>query len=101
MLTQNADPQVGMCEHTGLVHVLTEMYARLGVKGAKPMSECGQGIPGYAGGQNNSKVESKLWARQLPEYRSERIFVSDPVEFEVLMCGGFCMKYLAAIFPGN
>ena len=40
-----------MSEHTGLVHFLTEMYSRISVKGAKPMSECGQGIPVYAAGQ--------------------------------------------------
>ena len=50
-VTQNADPQAGMSEHTGLVHFITEMYARVGVMGAKPMSECGQGIPVYAGGK--------------------------------------------------
>ena len=51
MLTQNPDPQADMSEHTGLIHFLTEMYSRLGVKGAKPMSECGQGIAVYAGGK--------------------------------------------------
>ena len=43
VLTQNVDPQASMCEHSGLVHFLTEMYSRVSVKGAKPMSECGQG----------------------------------------------------------
>ena len=51
VLTQNVDSQVGMSEHTGLVHFLTEMYSRMSVKGAKPMSECGQGIPVYAARQ--------------------------------------------------
>ena len=49
--TQNVDPQADMSEHSGLIHFLTEMYSRVSVKGAKPMSECGQGIPVYAGGK--------------------------------------------------
>ena len=51
VMIQDVDPQVDMCEHTGMVHFLTEMYTRIGVKGAKPLSEIGQGIPIYASGQ--------------------------------------------------
>ena len=36
-----------------------------------------------------------------PRVSQRKNFVSGPVEFEVLMCGGLCMKFLAAIFPGN
>ena len=51
VMIQDVDPQVDMCEHTGLVHFLLEMYARISVKGAKPLSEIGQGIPVYAAGK--------------------------------------------------
>ena len=51
VMVQDVDPQVEMCEHTGLVHFLNEMYSRVSVKGAKPLSEVGQGIPVYAAGQ--------------------------------------------------
>ena len=50
-MIQEVDPQVEMSVHSGLVHFLTEMYSRVSVKGAKPLSEIGQGIPVYAGGQ--------------------------------------------------
>ena len=50
-MIQDVDPQVDMCEHTGMVHFLQEMCMRTSVKGAKPMSEIGQGIPVCAGGQ--------------------------------------------------
>ena len=50
-MIQDVDPQVEMSVHSGLVHFLTEMYSRVSVKGAKPLSEIGQGIPVYAGGQ--------------------------------------------------
>ena len=51
VMIQDVDPQVDMCEHTGIVHFLLEMYSRISVKGAKPLSEIGQGIPVYAAGQ--------------------------------------------------
>ena len=51
VMIQDVDPRVDMSVHTGLVHFLNEMYSRVSVKGAKPLSEVGQGIPVYAGGQ--------------------------------------------------
>ena len=51
MMIQDVNPQVDMCEHTGIVHFLLELYTRISVKGAKPLSEIGQGIPVYAAGQ--------------------------------------------------
>ena len=43
VMIQDVDPRVDMCEHTGMVHFLQEMYTRITVKGAKPLSEIGQG----------------------------------------------------------
>ena len=37
-----------MTPHSDLVHFLLEMYASQGVSAAKPLSECGQGLPVYA-----------------------------------------------------
>ena len=51
VLIQDVNPQVDMSVHTGMVHFLNEMYSRVSVKGAKPLSEVGQGIPVYAAGQ--------------------------------------------------
>ena len=51
VMIQDVDPRVDMCEHTGLVHFLLETYTRISVKGAKPLSEVGQGIPVYAAGK--------------------------------------------------
>ena len=31
-----------MSEHTSLIHFVTELYSRVGVRGAKPLSECGE-----------------------------------------------------------
>ena len=36
-----------------------------------------------------------------PRVSQWKNFGSRRVEFEVLMCGGICVKFLAAIFPGN
>ena len=44
------DPEREMSPHSDLVHFLLEMYASQGVAAAKPLSECGQGIPVYAAG---------------------------------------------------
>ena len=43
-------PEREMSPHSDLVHFLLEMYASQGVAAAKPLSECGQGIPVYAAG---------------------------------------------------
>ena len=51
VMIQDVNPQVDMSVHTGMVHFLNEMYSRVSVKGAKPLSEIGQGIPVYAAGQ--------------------------------------------------
>ena len=43
-------PEREMFPHSDLVHFLLEMYASQGVAAAKPLSECGQGIPVYTAG---------------------------------------------------
>ena len=43
-------PEGVMTPHTDLVHFITELYANVSVPVAKPLSECGQGIPVYAAG---------------------------------------------------
>ena len=61
-MIQDVDPQVNVemtTVHTGLVHFLSEMYSRVSVKGAKPLSEVGQGIPVCAGGQEIRPGEEK------------------------------------------
>ena len=69
VMIQDVDPQVEMSVHSGLVHFLTEMYSRVSVKGAKPLSEIGQGIPVYAGGQEIRTGREGLmtsdWGNQL------------------------------------
>ena len=39
-----------MTPHSDFVHFITELYANVSVPVAKPLSECGQGIPVYAAG---------------------------------------------------
>ena len=69
VMIQDVDPQVEMSVHSGLVHFLSEMYSRVSVKGAKPLSEVGQGIPVYAGGQEIRTGREGLmtsdWGNQL------------------------------------
>ena len=40
-----------MIPHSDLVRFIVELYASQGVPAAKPLSECGQGLPVYAAGQ--------------------------------------------------
>ena len=47
---RNRSPEGVMTPHTDLVHFITELYANVSVPVAKPLSECGQGIPVYAAG---------------------------------------------------
>ena len=47
---KNRSPEGVMTPHTDLVHFITELYANVSVPVAKPLSECGQGIPVYAAG---------------------------------------------------
>ena len=43
-------PEGAMPPHSDLVHFIVELYASQRVAAAKPLSECGQGIPVYAAG---------------------------------------------------
>ena len=43
-------PEGAMPPHSDLVHFIAELFASLTVAMAKPLSECGQGIPVYAAG---------------------------------------------------
>ena len=43
-------PEGAMPPHSDLVHFIVELYACVTVAVAKPLSECGQGIPVYAAG---------------------------------------------------
>ena len=47
---KNKSPEGVMPPHTDLVHFITELYSSVSVAVAKPLSECGQGIPVYAAG---------------------------------------------------
>ena len=47
---KNKSPEGVMPPHSDLVHFITELFASLTVAVAKPLSECGQGIPVYAAG---------------------------------------------------
>ena len=47
---KNKSPEGVMTPHSDLVHFITELYANVSVPVAKPLSECGQGIPVYAAG---------------------------------------------------
>ena len=47
---RNKSPEGVMTPHSDLVHFITELYANVSVPVAKPLSECGQGIPVYAAG---------------------------------------------------
>ena len=55
-------PQREMTPHTDLVHFLLEMYARIGVPIAKPLSECGQGLPLYSAANELRTGEEGLTA---------------------------------------
>ena len=43
-------PEGAMPPHSDLVHFIAELFASVTVAVAKPLSECGQGIPVYAAG---------------------------------------------------
>ena len=47
---KNRSPEGVMPPHSDLVHFIAELYASVSVAVAKPLSECGQGIPVYAAG---------------------------------------------------
>ena len=47
---KNRSPEGVMPPHSDLVHFIAEMFASVSVAVAKPLSECGQGIPVYAAG---------------------------------------------------
>ena len=47
---KNKSPEGVMPPHSDLVHFIAELFASLTVAVAKPLSECGQGIPAYAAG---------------------------------------------------
>ena len=47
---KNKSPEGVMPPHSDLVHFITELFASVTVAVAKPLSECGQGIPVYAAG---------------------------------------------------
>ena len=47
---KNKSPEGVMSPHSDLVHFIAELFASLTVAVAKPLSECGQGIPVYAAG---------------------------------------------------
>ena len=47
---KNRSPEGAMPPHSDLVHFIAELFASVTVAVAKPLSECGQGIPVYAAG---------------------------------------------------
>ena len=49
-----------MIPHSDLVHFVVELYASQGVAPAKPLSECGQGLPVYAAGNEIRTGEEGL-----------------------------------------
>ena len=46
--------KAAMPPHDGLVHFIKEMFARQGVRAARPLSEGGQGLPVHAGSNLSS-----------------------------------------------
>ena len=54
------DPQREITPHSDFVHLLLEMYATIGVSIAKPLSECGQGLPVYSAGNELRTGEEGL-----------------------------------------